>query len=188
MKKGFSFSICQVSWFASWKSHPWVEFSVIHSFIFMLLSMFSSLCIKKRLEWGWLIGAPIHGWGLSGFEPFSSVMSWAPLVGKSPVSGFSGVCFLRSVIRRHFQFSSWLGMSEPNRRIWLGMGWAVEGACLCILSAVHTVPLFSLAGPPSAVLESPSFLASFCPLMGLGRTEEGNEIWESKCSLYSFFN
>lgn len=161
------------------------------SFLYCSCSCSASLqwrLLKKRLEWGWLIGAPIHGWGLSGCEPFSSVMSWAPLVGKSPVSGFSGVCFLRSVIRRHFQFSSWLGMSEPNRRIWLGMGWAVEGACLCILSAVHTVPLFSLAGPPSAVLESSSFLASFCHLMGLGRTEEGNEIWESKCSLYSFFN
>ena len=53
-----------------------------------------------------------------------------------------------------------------------GVGWADEWASLCILSAVHKVPLFLVAKPSSALQGSPSFLASSCHL-GLGGMEEG---------------
>lgn len=83
---------------------------------------------------------------LIGYELASIATSSAALVGKSPMSVFSGSFFSRSVssLWRHICLSSaWLGMSEPSRRIWLELGWAVGCAFLRIYSAVHTAPLLS---------------------------------------------
>lgn len=129
--------------------------------------------------------------GAHWYELSSTVTSSASVVGKSPVSVFSGSFFSGQLAHSEdilvFSLAGNVRAGQENLAT-AGVG---SGLCLClsIFSAVHTVPLslgWQLLGSPSA--ESRFHGSPSCLRPGRQGWERVRIIQGSKCSVNNFFS